>query len=409
MNLYVQLQAETPLSFRSQRSQMSATTLRYIPGTNLRGALAQAHQMLKRPQDEFASFFLHDQVRFSNLYPAAFIQSRLDEENDMPVLPLPITIHSCKRFPGFTRDSDGLSPDPHGMIDALIPFALFTLDGERRPSLLAQLQTCPQCGEPLDRLPPGSFFRQGADQRFGAAKSVAGDVRTRSAISYTTGAVRPDMLYSRATIAAGSPFWGEWSVAEEIEPAFREFIDEAVAQRWLRLGNNRTRGLGRVRLNYQPCANEDTVAALHERIAQFTDQLYARARAAQIELHAPVYVPLTLMSDMILDDHLLRPRLQLSAADLAPFIGLSDVPVVYTAATARRVEGWSDLWRLPRADEWAIDMGSVFLIALPDLTETIAAGLLRLQEEGLGRRRTEGYGRVNVAHPIHIALAEVYQ
>jgi CRISPR-associated protein Csx10 len=411
MRWRVLMQAKTPLSFRSGRTQQSSATLPYVPGTSVLGALAQAHQTLGRPPEEFSTFFLDDAVRLSNLYPACFANEDVGADDEAPILPLPLTARSCKRFPGFRQDAHDPRDAPHGVTDGLIPLALFALGDqqkipiERRLAIMEPLRLCPQCQEPLDRIV--GFFRSTADEQFGKA-SEKDEIRTRSAISYQTGAVKSELLYSRATIAAGTSFWGEWDITDTIAPAFTTFVESASDGRWLRIGNNRTRGFGLVTMGYVPRESEDSVTTLHERIGTFTAHLQARG-ASGVALDAPAYAPLTLASDMILYDRLLRPRLEITGDDLAAFPGLSGARVVHTVAAARRIEGWNDLWGLPRGDEWAIGMGSVALIALPDLTDTVCQGLLQLQETGLGRRRSEGYGRVVVAHHFHTTLVGVYQ
>lgn len=65
----------------------------------------------------------------------------------------------------------------------------------------------------------------------------------------------------------------------------------------------------------------------------------------------------------------------------------------------RRVTGWSGLWGLPREDALAIGMGSVFVVRFEQ--EPDFGALLRLQEEGIGERKAEGFGRVTVADPFH--------
>ena len=64
--------------------------------------------------------------------------------------------------------------------------------------------------------------------------------------------------------------------------------------------------------------------------------------------------------------------------------------------------GWSDLWRLPKPDDIAISMGSVSLFGLSvPLNDDIVQALLQMQEEGIGARRREGFGRLLVSSSFH--------
>jgi len=408
MKWLVDMQAVAPLFFRSERTQAGSRTLSYVPGTSVLGALAQAHQTLRRPPAEFARFFLGDAVRLSNLYPARFADKMVREDRT-PVQPLPATARSCKRFPGFAADAEDPRDAPHGVTDGLIPLALFALDGERNPKLMEPLRACPRCADhrPLDHIE--GFFRRASNGTMARAQAEAAEVRTRSAISYRIGTVKPELLYSRAVIAAGTLFWGQWDIADAVAADFEAFIEQASEGGWIRLGNNRTRSLGRVSIGYAPRGTVDTAAALEERVRSFSTAVQAHAAAHGVKLDAPAYAPLTLTSDMILYDRLLRPRLAITNDDLAAFPGLEGAQVMYMTGDVQRVAGWNDLWGLPRADEWAIKMGSVAFIALPDLTEAVCKALFQLQEAGLGQRRSGGYGRLVVADPIHLIRAGDYR
>jgi CRISPR-associated protein Csx10 len=83
-------------------------------------------------------------------------------------------------------------------------------------------------------------------------------------------------------------------------------------------------------------------------------------------------------------------------------IGIQGAKLVYQNSGLRRVMGWNDLWRLPKPDDLAITMGSVFLFGVTaPLNDDLLDILLNIQNNGLGARRREGFGRVVVASPFH--------
>lgn len=401
MILRILLGAETPLSFRTGRNPARSDTLPYVPGTAILGSLAQVHQVMGRDRDEFAAFFLQDHILLGNCYRANFDKIRELTGEDRPVLPIPATARSCKRFGGFAFGADRESEDRKGVKDFLIPLALFALSDETKPSVLADIETHPDTRYPLDRI--NGFFRRGAKaNEYGQpAKSTA--IRTRTGINYATGAARSEILYSRQTLPKDASFWGRWWINDQVWSSFEEFITEALNQNLIRVGNNRTRGFGRVSLNMQAC-ELDTIEALRKRVEDFTAQFKTAATQAGIATPDALYVPITLTSDAILYDPLLRARLRLSGQDLVAF-GLEDAPLIFHAASTRQVAGWSELWGLPRADDWAISMGSVFLFALPRADDATFESLLRLEEQGIGLRRAEGFGMVSVANLFHTELA----
>jgi len=90
---------------------------------------------------------------------------------------------------------------------------------------------------------------------------------------------------------------------------------------------------------------------------------------------------------------------------LAELAGLSSSPprLMYQAASTRRVTGWNELWGTPRTNEYAIDTGSVFLYTCSsEPGESELRSLFELEEQGMGRRRAEGFGRVCLSDTFHL-------
>ena len=120
---------------------------------------------------------------------------------------------------------------------------------------------------------------------------------------------------------------------------------------------------------------------------------------------------------MILQDDFLRYRGVIDAQNLVavinsptedtPIIHQSDVTSVYHAARLEHITGWQELWGTPRFKECAIATGSVFLFGLshePD--DVLWHKLFTLEEEGMGERRADGFGRVMLSDPFHLQEEE---
>lgn len=388
-----------PLSFRAGRETTSASTLDYVPGTTLLGGLATAHTLLRHNPTEFCAFFTDGLASFGNLYPAAFVEAL--QGSDRPVYPLPNTALSCKRFGGFRFDQRNQRDPHHGVHDALIPRALFALSGQTNTRALNALKACPECGEPLDTF--GGFYRRDPfDATHIGVTKVRRELRTRTGINRATGAVEQGILYSREALQADTPFWGTLTVTDAQANAFRTFVEEASESGLLRLGNNRTRGFGRVYLKLEDAPPDDMPAVLGTRIQSFDAALRALAQTYGVATPHALYVPLTLISDAILFDPLLRYQRTLTADYLADTWGLHGAEVVYQDSGTRRVMGWNELWRLPKSDDIALTMGSVFLLGFSQaLNDTILTALLGMQTQSIGARRREGFGRLVVANPFH--------
>ncbi len=403
------LEAETPLSLRSGRNTTQSDTLDYIPGGSILGTLAQAHQLLERDENKFTTFFLRESIRFGNHYPSSFCAKELYGQYD-PVLPMPLTARSCKRFSGFRFHADKEEKQRQGVTDMLIPLALFALSSETCIDVLKPWDKC-NCNVPDDQKHPldrvKGFFRRGVQPKHYGQPKPKKALRTRTGINYDTGIVQSSILYSRQVIEKGSTFWGMCFVDDELVEAFDAFVKETQECGLLRVGNNRTRGFGRISFNHSSMEC-DSATDIQNRVEAFTKQFKQAAEAAKIDAPAHLYVPILLTSDAILPDPLLRARMRLMADDLAT-AGIANAELVFHVAGTRQIQGWSNLWGLPKADDWAIAMGSVFLFALPDTTEDTFTALLRLQQEGIGLRRAEGFGMIHIAHPFHVELAGVYR
>jgi CRISPR-associated protein Csx10 len=87
--------------------------------------------------------------------------------------------------------------------------------------------------------------------------------------------------------------------------------------------------------------------------------------------------------------------------------------LLYQNAERRRINGWNELWGTPRESEYALETGSVFLFALKaqagddqtqqeERKEELLRQLWKLEEEGIGQRRAEGFGRVCISDPVHL-------
>jgi CRISPR-associated Csx10 family RAMP protein len=398
MRVVLNLRAESPVAFRTGRDAGRAETLPYIPGSALLGGLAAAHTILyPHKTEQFGEFFVRGRVRYGNAYPASFppVQRALQDETS-PVRPLPLTARSCKRWPGFRfqRDADH---EYHGVFDHLLPWALFALSGERAIGPLERVATCPECNTSLDTF--RGFYRRAATDGAIGRSALDTTLLTRTGISRTTGAAHAGILYSREAVPEGATFWAELTMPDKLFDKFRDFADEAGGEGLLRVGTNRTRGLGRLAVvSCRQSKEADTTAVVAARVRAWNELLKQAAKEASVTLPPGWYVPITLASDALVLDPLLRWRLQLDGSVLADS-GVTGATLVYHTASVRRVTGWNGLWGLPREDALAIGMGSVFVVRFEQ--EPDFGALLRLQEEGIGERKAEGFGRVTVADPFH--------
>jgi CRISPR-associated Csx10 family RAMP protein len=115
----------------------------------------------------------------------------------------------------------------------------------------------------------------------------------------------------------------------------------------------------------------------------------------------------TLYSDVILVDEYLRSLTYLSSTYLSKILKV-ELDLVKTFSSYHIVSGWHSGARLPKEDDVAISRGSTFLFRYNgNEREELVNGLKTLEEEGIGLRRNEGFGRLIICDPYHLNVNEL--
>jgi CRISPR-associated protein Csx10 len=351
-----------------------------LTGSTLRGAVAG--QMLRRGVDpgdaDFRQLFLETPPHFPDLLPAA----RRDESPR----PYPLTAHSCKRRPGFQTGSG--EECGHGVFDTLAAVAA----GQWRGVASESAFSCPDCG--ADLKPRSGFWNGRADAPSGAEPVVVYERHT--GIDRATGTVAPSIFFTVEGLAdfrkgldgeyRPQYLSGEIFLSPEQETVLRRAIQEPVFA-----GGDRTRGMGELRLGLEESEFQPPDPVSWNR--DFRKKLQA---IAGDPLPDGLLFSVDLTAHAILVDGFLRPR-----PDLA--LDFPDIETVARVVRSRLVKGWQASWQLPKPDDIALAMGAVFLFRYTGADE---AGLIeylrRLAKEGIGLRRSEGFGRVRICDPLHL-------
>jgi CRISPR-associated protein Csx10 len=421
-HLSVRMKVESPLAIRSDQALEGAAGSKYVPGTTFIGGLASLYRLLYQdaPEiDSFAPLFLSGQVLYPNLYPALFDDEGVQGQNTTPVFPLPKTAQSCKRHEGFRFPDNGKN-DGHGVRDTLIDWALCELASSRgltheqqgsiQLTILHESRDCQMCKQPMDHY-DGYYRRSKAAPHPMSAAKTESRLQTHTGIHRASGTVQESILYNRQVFAEGMQFWGEILVPddEQLLTPLTTFLDEIGSEGLLRLGTGRTRGMGKVTLAVDESNEEDRFTIFKQRTDALNKMLHERAQKFQLALSADEYFfALTLHSPLILTDELLRYQSTIDANILANILdeqfgmSVSDLNVIYSAAGIQKVAGWQELWGTPRTSEYAIESGSVFLFSISGQPDAkLLNALFALEEQGLGKRRAEGFGRVRVSDQFH--------
>lgn len=416
--LSLELTALSPVAIRADHAPSGVASSPYIAGTTLAGSLASLYrQYYSEQSSDFALLFLSGQVYYPNLYPATIkheaVREKIEQANNLgcsPVYPLPKTAQSCKRFSGFALDN--ADEERHGTHDTLFDWAVFQV-GKQTASALKPLQehkACKKCTRAMHQF--RGFYRQVSSHETGALTVETGvhtRLQTHTGIDRATGTVQEGILYSREVFEESSCFQGVITLPDDdkLTLALTTFIQQVRQSGLVRVGTGRTRGMGKVELDTTLLeAKSFGFGRFTERLENFNRTLHKALQDANIAIDpAFFYFALTLHAPTILRDSLLRYRGSITAATLADLVAIprDRFECIYQAASVQRVTGWNDLWGTPRTQEIAIESGSVFLFAFKtdgarhDLYET----LFRLEHEGVGERRAEGFGRVCISDPFH--------
>src|SRR3989440_2509426 len=395
--IVLNVQAMSPLAIRSDHAPGGAETAKYISGAALAGSLAAIHR-LYQPGDtvNFERFFLRGWVQYPDLYPATFGDVATQEDDGLPVYPLPKTAESCKRYFGFrSMPTNEKIDDPgHGVRDNLLDWAMFKLADRVKPALapsvslelFKEYEHCKVCGKPMV---PFSGYHRSKDGHHMIARPDT-RLQTHTGINRETGTVQESILYNRRVFEEQSRFWGMVRLNDELVPDFQQFIKAVGTSGLVRIGTGRTRGRGKVHLTASLLEDKpDRFELFKERLRKFNTTLQERAgliKGFKPEL-APFYFVLTLHPPAILCDELLRYRSKISEDMLAKMLEIPEnenpFDVLYQSASTRRITGWNELWGTPRANDIAIDSGSVFLFASQKpLDKALARALHTLEEEG---------------------------
>jgi CRISPR-associated protein Csx10 len=401
------LKAVSPLALHRRRaSEQFAPSLDYLPGSAVRGAVADLYLQgdEKQAQDEFFQrLFLRDEVTFSDFLPAK------SEAKSLSRL-LPLSAMECKRF-GDTRDTK--HPKHESLTDSLLRLELATeldesdaldLGSSNDPLALGDWKTCPECRKAgrekskRDRAETGYYTSVGLPDHIKTRKRmIAG-----AAIERATGTAADSMLFSHEVIEESSSqkegeqvlFRGLITLPDDLYDELNKLIR---SDQLLAVGYGRSRGLGQLVRDWEETWPDNALPERWTALNQTARDLWAKmGRAPQ-----GAYFTVTLQSHLILRNKAGEPVLgDVTAADLnlpAEFMRRRSI------LSATLVSGWNAAQNLPKPDVWVLGRGSVLLFRLPAEVDPASAQkqLMEMEREGLGERRAEGFGRVRVCDEFH--------
>ncbi|QQS46595.1 MAG: hypothetical protein IPM66_22295 [Acidobacteriota bacterium] len=365
-------------------------TLDYIPGSALRGMLADLY--LRNGNDAkdpmFRHLFCSDSVSFPNLY----------SENCHP---LPFSAHTCKHYPGFAFESEvSIEKRKHGVWDLLFE----DCEGFSAAVKERRHQT-PDCAGPLKPI-NYKWYDGGEKNPSFPEKYIPKQMLVmRTAVDAPSGSASEGTLHTQQELAAGSTFDGWLVISDNPPPDASASPDSALfGGLSLSLGDRFVAHTGRRR------AGQVQLTISEEGPLQQPDPFIDGWLTSKYpdQLH----FALTFTSDVILVDRLLRPIPTVDVKTLKNLLSFpgdpfpNDVAVTMrkSFARTRRASGWNAVAQIFKPDDVAIMMGSTFLFSVKRADrEKVKDRVIKLVTEGIGLRRSEGFGRVRCHEPFHRA------
>ena len=384
------LKAESPLALHRRRaSEQFAPTLDYLPGSAVRGALADLYLagVPERSQEaDFRVLFLSDAVRFSDFLPIPRDYHGLSHL-------IPATAAACKRFGNHESAS---------LTDALLRLELASEMEQPDPLDHNGWYHCPECKgvgrrEIRERLESGYYSSLEAFQRVPVRKRMI----TTTAIERASGTAAHAMLFSHEVIQESDVhedvlFRGVVTLPEELRS---KLIELAGYRQRIAVGYGRSRGLGQLSL-----VGWGTAPAERQTVADRWAALNEAARALWGRFECQPegeYFSLTLQSHLALRDAAGEPVLdEIKAEDF----GLPGEAIRRRSVlSAVALPGWNAALNLPKPDTWALGRGSILLFRLPSGHDRrpVIDRLQEIERDGVGDRRAEGFGRMSACDPFH--------
>lgn len=350
-------------------------TLDYIPGSALRGMLSEAFLHTGRQSNAlFRRVFVDEVVCFPNLYPVV--------DNKGTARPIPLSAYTCKSEPGFKNDERRFDEpeEPHGVWDLLFEDCDgFTGRKDRRCHKENECAHAP--------LKPHEGFYNGSDPTPQTIQ-IASVISTRTAIQTKTQSALEASLHSQRELPAGTKFRGLLTATDEHTlDALEKALGSPV------IGYTGRRRAGKVTLTLQP-------PSLQSPQPTFLEEWPLQEGWS--------FFAFTLLSDTILLDRLLRPVVTLTPdilQDREQFCGFPtevSVCIVKAFCATRRISGWHSIARIFKPNDIALVKGSTFLLKVPTKDKGfVQQWMSSVIANGIGLRKSEGFGRVCFDEPLH--------
>jgi len=350
----------------------------YIPGYTILGALAwkvanRCDLTDKTIYNKFIRLFRRGGIKVSPLYPCLRI------DNDIyPTVPSPLDFLTCKLYPGF--ESKDESVGKHGVKG-------FAIDKDEPK----KCEKCLKKGLETPLEPLNKFVSL-------HPKPITVDVEKREEMHITidpkTGIAKKGDLFGYTVIESGQYFVGTIEIENWDDFVSLLGIDDSQEEIffYLRIGKASSRGYGL------------GLVWLNEADTQIT--FLGKPIEERIDLKQPI--TMTLLTDTILVDRWGRFYSTLDKEILEQILGI-EVDVFNTFVKTKNIDGFNAHLGVPKGRDCAIAAGSSIGFEIKEVKDNdgIIERLKELEENCIGLRRNEGFGRIAFNHPVYAKNKDV--
>ncbi|MBN2533491.1 MAG: hypothetical protein JXB88_11390 [Spirochaetales bacterium] len=246
-------------------------------------------------------------------------------------------------------------------------------------------------------IPVSGFYSLSRDQKTYLSCEIEKTLSTHTGINRQTGTVSESILYNMETIERTCSFTGRLYLNEDLCPVFLPWI----SNREIHIGAKKTAGLGRciVEIEEFPAVS---FSDFKHRLERF-DTEYKEYRKRHFQKqnktgNESFYYSIDLISEAIRIDPFLNYITGFKGLEEEELTGCR---LVFEKTRSFEILGWNSTLGLPRQTETGIEKGSTVMYTSTKPGDELFKTLYTLENNGIGIRRTEGYGQIIVSSNFH--------
>jgi len=350
-------------------------TFDYIPGSVLWGTFAT--RFPKSNMQKFYETFFQEKVIFTNLYPAI--------DSEVIALPLPLSTFACKYKPGWTKKI-GIDGKKHNFYDYLLD----TSKLEKK---------CLLCQSIKKNFVDGFYYKEKEGNTYYSYK-VKKTVDMHNHIDDESQSTKKDNgLYSYEPLIKGQKFRGyivlkgEWADFEDIIKIIESMNDKEIS---IGKGRNNGYGLSIINIifdeNYK--LSDDKRLYINDKLDllnnKFTITLLSDLFFRDNYGNYYTYIDELLLSNILNDE-------------VNNYFPPENFKLTRSFCRSKEVDGFNMKHKLPKNKMIGLQKGSSFCFKYYKLDgQSLSKRLLEVERNGIGLRKSEGYGMIAINLPYHM-------